>query len=74
MIRLHAVVISKEIPLEKAKEIAQGIIKNPDKTFYRETKESYRFRNIPKQQFDPKSFRSKIINKDITLIYGKSFE
>lgn len=74
MYELHAVVISKEIPLEKAKEIAQGIIRNPDKTFYRETKDSYRFRAKPKQEFNPKTFRSKIINKDVTLIFGNSFE
>jgi hypothetical protein len=74
MYQLHAVIISKEIPLERAKEIAQGIIKNPDKTFYRETKDSYRFRAKPKQEFDPKSFRSKVINNDITLIMGNSFE
>ena len=74
MYQLHAVIISKEIPLERAKEIAQGIIKNPNKTFYRETKDSYRFRAKPKQEFDPKSFRSKVINNDITLIMGNSFE
>jgi len=74
MYQLHAVIISKEIPLERAKEIAPGIIKNPNKTFYRETKDSYRFRAKPKQEFDPKSFRSKVINNDITLIMGNSFE
>jgi hypothetical protein len=38
--------------------------------FMRETKLSYRFRNIPKTKFDPKSFRTKKINKNISLIYG----
>ena len=65
---LHAVVIRKPITLEKAREIASEYIKK-NKTFYRETKNSFRFRNIPKQKF--KSFKSKKINKDITLIYGE---
>jgi len=68
---LHAVIIDRRIPLEKAKEIAQGIIKNKNRTFYRVTENSsYRFRNISKQKFKPESFRSKKINDDITLIFG----
>ena len=67
---LHAVVIRKPITLEKAREIASEYIKK-NKTFYRETKNSFRFRNIPKQKF--KSFKSKKINPDITLIYGSGF-
>jgi hypothetical protein len=71
MYQLHAVIISKEIPLTKAKEMAEGIIKDKSKTFYRETKESYRFRNIPKTKFDSKTFRTKVINNDVSLIFGK---
>jgi hypothetical protein len=66
---LHAVVIRKPISIEKAKQIASEYINSKKKSFYRETNSSYRFRNIPKQKF--KSFRSKKINKDITLIYGE---
>jgi hypothetical protein len=66
---LHAVVIRKPITLEKAKEIASQYIDSKKKSFYRETNSSYRFRNIPKQKF--KTFKSKKINKDITLIYGE---
>jgi hypothetical protein len=71
MYQLHAVIISKEIPLTKAKEIAEGIIKDKSKTFYRETENSWRFRNLSKQKFDSKTFRTKIINKDVSLIFGK---
>ena len=63
---LHAVVIDKPINLNDAKKIASDFIK--DKTFFRETSTSYRFRNIPKTKF--KKFRSKMINDKITLIYG----
>lgn len=69
MYAIHAVVIPKSIPLEKAKKLASNFIPE-NKKFYRETTESYRFRNIPKQKFEPKSFRSKVINDEITLIFG----
>jgi len=65
---LHAVIIHKPISLEKAREISKEFIKNKQRNFYRETSTSYRFRNIPKSRFS--SFKSKKINKDITLIYG----
>jgi hypothetical protein len=68
---LHAVIISKNIPLDEAIKISQEIINNKKRTFYRETKNSYRFRNIPKTKFDKKTFRSKKINKNITLIFGE---
>lgn len=67
---LHAVLISSSIPFDEAFKEAQNIMKKK-KFFHRETKNQYRFRNIPKQKFESKSFRSKKINKDITLIYGK---
>jgi hypothetical protein len=67
---LHAVIIKRDIPLERAKEIAHNFI-DKSKKFYRETGTSYRFRNIPKQLFIPKSYRTKKINKDISLIYGE---
>jgi len=69
MWELHAVIISKVIPLEKAKKMAQDIIKDKSKTYYRETEESYRFRNIPKTKF--KAFRTKVINPNVSLIYGE---
>ena len=64
---LHAVIIHKPIALSEAQKIANEYIKN--KKFYRETKTSYKFRNKPKQHF--KSFKSKKINKYITLVYGE---
>jgi hypothetical protein len=67
---LHAVIIDRRIPLEKAKQIAQDIIKHKSKTFYRITENSYRFRNIPKTKFKPETFRSKTTNDKITLIFG----
>lgn len=69
---LHAVIIKKPIDLDEAKQIAKDIIKDNTKTFYRETKQSYRFRNISKQKFIPKSFRTKKIRgKPISLVFGE---
>jgi len=68
--KLHAVVIHKPITLEEARRLASQFIEGK-KQFHRETKLSFRFRNIPKQKFIPKSFRTKVINKQISLIYGE---
>jgi len=67
---LHTVLVNKNIPFEEAFKEAQNIIKKK-KFFHRETKNQYRFRNIPKQKFEPKSFKSKKVNKDITLVFGQ---
>jgi hypothetical protein len=69
---LHAIIIKKNIPFEEAQKIASEIIKNPNRKFYRETESSYRFRNLSKQKFDKKTFRSKKINENITLIFGET--
>jgi len=67
---LHAVVIHKPINMKEAKDIAKEFIKH-DRNFFRETKTSFRFRNVPKQKFERNTFRSKKINPSTTLIYGK---
>lgn len=66
---LHAVIISKDVPLKDAIKISQEIINNKNRKFMRETKTSFRFRNISKQKFI--LFKSKKINPEITLIFGK---
>lgn len=68
---LHAVIIKKPMILEEAKKIAQDFIKDKKKKYFRETSTSYRFRNIPKQKFISKSYRTKKINKHVSLIYGE---
>ena len=65
---LHDVIINKNVGLKDAKQIANKFI-DPKKKYYRETDQSYRFRNIAKTKFE--EFRSKKINNDITLIFGK---
>lgn len=68
---LHAVIFKKPYNLNKAKKEATKIIDNDNKKFYRETSTSFRFRNIPKTKFKTESFRTKKINKDLSLVFGK---
>lgn len=65
---LHAVVVKKPISLALARFRAQRFIGDKNKTFFRETEDSFRFRNIPKGHF--KDFVSKPVNEDITLVLG----
>lgn len=69
VLHLHSVLISKDIPIEEAKETAQKFIKDKSKKFYKVDKNYYVFRNIPKQKF--KNFVSKKINDEITIVLGE---
>ena len=69
---MHSVIIKKDgLTFEKAKKMAEDIIKDPKKSFYRDDNTSWRWRYYPKTYFDPNTFRSKVVNKDITLVFGK---
>lgn len=65
---LHAVIVKKPMSLALARLKAQGFIKNKNKTYFRETEDSFRFRNIPKGHF--KDFVTKKINEDISIVLG----
>ena len=68
---LHAIVIQKSnFKPKEALKIAKDISKK-DKIKVRETEGSWRFDNIPKTKFEPKSFRSHVVKEGLTLIYGK---
>jgi dienelactone hydrolase len=68
---LHAIIIKKK-GYNKNDAVVEAVkFKTSKGLFMRETKLSYRFRNIPKTKFDPKTFRTKKINKDISLVYGQ---
>jgi hypothetical protein len=69
---IHAVLINKSIPFEDALKTFHNIINNDKKSFYRETKNTYRFRNIPKQKFDKTTFRTKKIRgQPISIVFGQ---
>ena len=67
-IYLHAVQVKKPISLALARLKAQQYIKNKKKTFYEETEDYFRFRNLPKQYFS--SLGQKPINEEILLVVG----
>lgn len=67
---LQSVIVKKPIDFMEARRIAQTILKKTSKTFYEETKESYRFRNIPKTRFKPKSYVTKVVNEKVSLVLG----
>jgi hypothetical protein len=67
---LHAVIIKKEVGLEKAKKIAEEIIKR-ENPFMREAGDTYRFRNVAKTKFVSSSFRIKKVNDKVSLVFGE---
>jgi hypothetical protein len=67
---LHAVIIKKSVPKEDALQHAENIIKKKEFKA-RETKLTWRFRALPKTKFKKEKFRSKKVNKDITLVFGE---
>lgn len=68
---LHAVVVHKPVTKKKLEQIKEQFINTRDKHFIRETPKSYRIRNHPKQRFEKKSFRTKVVNKQISLVFGE---
>jgi hypothetical protein len=69
--RLHAIIIKKNGTTKNDAVLEAVKFKTSKGLFMRETKLTYRFRNIPKTKFIPKTFRTKKINKNISLIYGQ---
>ena len=68
---IHAVKVSKKLPIDQALEHFQNIVKNNKKSYYKEMKNHYNFRNIPKTKFEAKSYRTKKVNKDISIVFAK---
>jgi hypothetical protein len=67
---IQVAIIKKEVGAEKAKKIAEEILKK-DNPFMRETEDSYRFRNLPKTKFNNSTFRTKKINDKVSLVFGE---
>ena len=67
---LQKVQIRNTIPLEEAEKKYKDITKRKPRKV-RETKNFYQFRFLPPTKFEPKSFRTKVVNKDIRLLFGK---
>jgi hypothetical protein len=70
--KLHAIVINKKNFDKNDAVIEASKFSDKKGMFMRETKQSFRFRNIPKTKFIPKSYRTKVIGKNgVSLIYGE---
>ena len=65
---IASVIIKKSVSPEEALQHALNITKKK-KLKMTETKNTYRFRNLPKTKFS--DYRSKKINKNITLLFGE---
>ena len=65
---LHAVIVKKPVSLTEARKIARYYIPE-QKSFMRETNDSFRFRNIPKGKFLKSSFKTKQF-KNCSVIFG----
>ena len=65
---IASVIIKKNVSPEEALDHALNITKKK-KIKMTETKKTYRFRNLPKTKFS--DYRSKKINKNITLVFGE---
>ena len=68
---IHVVSVNKKVPFDVALQHFHNIVKTNSKNFYTETKNNYKFRNIPKTKFIKSSYRTKKINKDISIIFGE---
>ena len=70
---MHAIIVKKQNGVsskEKARQIAHKY-HNHIPGFVRETSTSFRVRVIPKTKFNRNTFRAKVINKDVSIVYGK---
>lgn len=67
---LQKVQIRNTIPLEEAEAHYKKITKKKPRKI-RESKNFYQFRYLPPTKFEKRSFRTKVVNNDIHLIFGK---
>lgn len=67
---LQKVMVRTTIPLDKAEKHYKKITKKKPRKV-RRTDDWYHFRYLPPTKFDKKSFRTKVVNDDIHLIFGK---
>lgn len=70
MYALQKVQIRNTMPLEEAKKHYTSITKKKPRKI-RETENFYQFRYLPPTKFVSRSFRTKVVNDDIHLIFGK---
>jgi hypothetical protein len=67
---LQQVKIRNTLPLEEAQKKYKNITKKKARKV-RESKNFYVFRHIPPTKFEKKSFRTKVVNDDVQMVFGK---
>ena len=67
---LQQVKIRNTLPLEEAQKKYKNITKKKARKV-RDTKNFYVFRHIPPTKFEKKSFRTKVVNDDVQMVFGK---
>jgi len=70
-LHIHSVNIRNTVPLKEAQKMARNIMNTKKDRYHRETKNFIRFRHIPKTKFQPKSYVTKKVNKDVEIVFGK---
>ena len=70
---LHAIIVKKPVSKEALDKIHKDFIKNKNRTFIRETKNSYRIRNIPKTKFIKGTYRTKKVkgHPNLSMVFGE---
>ena len=67
---LQQVKIRNTLPLEEAQKKYKNITKKKARKV-RDTKNFYVFRHIPPTKFEKKSFRTKVVNDDVQMVFVK---
>jgi len=68
---IHSIKIGKHIPVEKQLEHVRNITKSNKNRMMKEMKNVIAYRIIPKTKFNKDSFRTKKINSEISIVFGK---
>jgi hypothetical protein len=68
---IHSIKIGKHISAEKQLEHVRNITKSNKKRMMKEMKNVIAYRIIPKTKFHKDSFRTKKINSDVSIVFGK---
>jgi hypothetical protein len=69
--QIHAIKINKRIPMDEQLEHVRSISKSKKKRMMKELKNVISHRVIAKTKFDPNTYKTKKVNKDISIVFGK---
>jgi len=67
---IYAVIIAKDIGLEKAFELSREYVYGRRKKEYSVIGDWFWFRNLPKTHFEANSLTTTMLNDDVGIVYG----